>query len=264
VVIELYFRLNPECYFIRGVECGAIFDLIENKIYALNQKETQMVTLMEKDEPVRQDEEFLDELMRLRLGNYYRSRMYIQKLRIGSPLENPGLPPQLDRAFLGLNNSCNRNCWFCGYYGMRRSLGCLGCNKWKENGRALGVEKWKEIIDGLKDLDCKDIYITGGDLALSWKKAIDVLDYAHGKFNDIYIILHYQSISSEMVQSLENRAKIIVQSEVSKNPGFNGSFTLLVVSPDDLEHASTINGKNILKDYALRDGEPLSNGLPIV
>ena len=82
MVIKMYFRLNTECFFIRGKKCGAIFDLIMNKIYALNQKETQILTLAEKNEPIRIDEEFLNELMRLRLGNFYLNKTYIQKLRI--------------------------------------------------------------------------------------------------------------------------------------------------------------------------------------
>jgi hypothetical protein len=31
----MYFRLNPECHFIKGEVYGAIFDLIDEKIYPL-------------------------------------------------------------------------------------------------------------------------------------------------------------------------------------------------------------------------------------
>lgn len=34
----------------------------------------------------------------------------------------------------------------------------MGCNKWKENGSALSIEKWKIVIDGLRDLRCRDIF----------------------------------------------------------------------------------------------------------
>lgn len=264
MVIKMYFRLNTECFFIRGKKCGAIFDLIMNKIYALNQKETQILTLAEKNEPIRIDEEFLNELMRLRLGNFYLNKTYIQKLRLGSPQEMLGLPPKLHRAFLEINNSCNRDCWFCGYYGIRRSLGCLGCNKWNENGKALDIEKWKELIDGLKDLDCIDIYITGGDLTLSWKKTIGVLDYAYGKFNKIYLTLNQQSISSEKISDLNGRADLIIQSQELDNLNSNRFPTLSIVSPEEWKCEDSTRIKNIFNDYVIKDGNSYSKDLPMM
>lgn len=91
---------------------------------------------------------------KLRLGNFYLNKIYVQKLRIGSPPieeQQIGNPPKLYRAFLEINNSCKRDCWFCGYYGIRRSLGCMGCNKWNQNGEPLPTEKWKKLIDDLRN-----------------------------------------------------------------------------------------------------------------
>jgi hypothetical protein len=69
----MYFRLNPECYFIRGKKRGAIFDLIDAKIFALNQQETEILTSSEKNIPIPVDENFLKVLKGLRLGNFYHS-----------------------------------------------------------------------------------------------------------------------------------------------------------------------------------------------
>ncbi len=109
-MIEMYFRLNPECYLIRGERCGAIFDLIDTKIYALNQQETKLVTACEKNDPISGDEKLLNELKQLCLGNFYPNKIYVQKLRVGSrenkynPL-HPIEPPDLHRAFLEINKS---------------------------------------------------------------------------------------------------------------------------------------------------------------
>jgi hypothetical protein len=158
----MYFRLNPECYLIRGVTLGAIYDLIDRKIYALTQQETELITSCENNKAVRCEEEFFITLKRLCLGNFYKNKIYMQKLRAGSPLkESDRDPPALHRVFLEINNLCNRDCWFCGYHGIKRSSGCMGCNKWKENGEVLDVGRWKQIADELKDLDCRDIFITG-------------------------------------------------------------------------------------------------------
>ena len=260
----MYFRLNPECYFIRGKKRGAIYDLIDAKIYALNQQETEIVTSCEKNNPAQKDEKFLVELKQLRLGNFYHSRVYIQKLRVGSPVkEFEASPPVLFRAFLEINNSCNRDCWFCGYYGIKRSLGCMGCNKWKENGRSLSVERWKKVIDELRDLDCKDIFITGGDLTLVWDRTIDILDYANGKFDNIYITLHQQSLSSDKMNDLENKANVIVQTDDFNNLQSKELTSLLIMKPENWGDASNMEDKNIMYDFVIEDGISLPNNLPI-
>lgn len=48
----MYFRLNPECYFVRGSKNGAIFDLIDGKIVALDHQETELMTICENNEPI--------------------------------------------------------------------------------------------------------------------------------------------------------------------------------------------------------------------
>ena len=98
----MYFRLNPECYFIKGECRSAIFDLIEGEIYALNEQDTGLVSSFEANNPVDVDNEFLIELKRLCLGNFYSRSVYIQKIRIGSPRsENQiNIPPSLARGFI--------------------------------------------------------------------------------------------------------------------------------------------------------------------
>jgi radical SAM protein with 4Fe4S-binding SPASM domain len=263
-MIEMYFRLNPECYLIRGERCGAIFDLIDTKIYALNQQETKLVTACEKNDPISGDEKLLNELKQLCLGNFYPNKIYVQKLRVGSrenkynPL-NPIEPPDLHRAFLEINNSCNRDCWFCGYHGIKRSLGCMGCNKWKENGSALSIEKWKIVIDGLRDLRCRDIFITGGDLTLAWDNTLEILDYASRKFSNIYTILHQQSISSEKLDNLDNMSKVIVQTDDLNGAQYENLLMLLVVEPGRGGDTNSLKRKNIMKDYIIGNRKFLSN-----
>lgn len=265
----MYFRLNPECYLVRGKKRGAIFDLIDTKIYALDQQETELVTPCEMNYPVQKNEKFLQHLKHLRLGNFYMNKIYVHKLRVGSRIAkndplNPIEPPELHRAFLEINNSCNRDCWFCGYYGIKRSLGCMGCNKWKENGRILSEERWKTIVDELKDLDCKDIYLTGGDLTLAWDTTMNILDYSTGKFSNIYIILHQQSLSPEKIDDLKNKTNLIVQTEDLKTVKFENYATLLVVNPEKVDYVSNIKQKEVMTDFVIKDESFLSNNLPIM
>lgn len=90
----------------------------------------------------------------------------------------------------------------------------MGCNKWNENGRPLSIERWKEVIDELKDLNCMDIFITGGDLTLEWDRTIDILDYTNRKFTNIYITLHRQSLSIDKINELAGKANMIIKRRI--------------------------------------------------
>lgn len=263
----MYFRLNPECYFVKGKKHGAIYDLIENKIYALNQQETELAVSFERNLPVSEDDEFPRDLKRFLLGNFYNNGVYIHKMRFNNEATEQLLErtPNLDRAFLEINNSCKRDCWFCGWYGIRRSLGCLGCNKWNEDSKPLEVNRWKKLVDELRDLDCKNIIITGGDLTLEWDKTVEILDYAEDKFSSIYIILHQESLSKTHISDLDGRTKPIIQTEnLSNNVIQDGSFPLLIVKPDHWRNVDNLIGKNknIMMDFVIKDG-CLVNDLPM-
>jgi len=263
MVIKMYFRLNPESYFIRGENRGAIFDLIDGKIYVLDRKETRIVTSCEMNNPIHEGERFLDELKQLCLGNFYTNRVYIQKLRVGSPLAG-GERIDLHRAFLEINNTCNRDCWFCGCYGIKRNFGCMGCNKWRDNGTPLSEKKWKEIVDDLSDLGCRDIFITGGDLTLAWNKTINILDHANRKFNNMYIILHEQSLSSNIYDNLNGKVNLIIQTDRFNGHRSKDSANILVIKPENWKEANDIEDKAILKDFIITDKNSLSKDLPIM
>jgi radical SAM protein with 4Fe4S-binding SPASM domain len=262
----MYFKLNPECYFIKGKTRGAIFDLIEGKIFALNRHETEIITHCERNECVNGGDEFLRDLKQRCLGNFYSKKTYIQKLRIGSPIEKQqiGRPPQLYRAFLEINNSCNRNCWFCGYYGIKRSLGCIGCNKWNGDGESLDIKRWNEIIDELRLLDCRNIYITGGDLTISWDRTIDILNCTTGKFIDIYLIIHRQNLSENVLCDLPKDVKLIIQTENANDIHDDGFTYLLISNPLVKLDPRIILNKNILLDYVIDDVNYVTSDLPIM
>ena len=254
----MYFRLNPECYFVKGKRCGSIYDLIEGNIYSLNQEETKIAESCEKNDPVVEND-FLKKLKELCVGNFYDKQVYIQKLRLGTPKEEMQ-PPAFYRAFLEISNLCNRNCWFCGYYGIKRNLGCLGCNKWNENGEALKVKRWKSLLDELKDLNCTNIFLTGGDLTLAWDKTLEILDFANKKFNKVYITLHEKSFYEDIRKDLANKAQPIIQTE---NPSLQSENLILLLSirPEEFENLKI--EKNVTIDFVSEDFNSLPSNLSI-
>ncbi|RQW78456.1 MAG: SPASM domain-containing protein [Methanothrix sp.] len=262
----MYFRLNPECYFIQGAKRGAIFDLIEGEAYTLSSYETDLIALCEKNNPVDNDEKIFRELKRCRLGNFYSKAPFLPKLRVGSPYKDVPLnnPPEFYRAFIEINNSCNRDCWFCGYFGTKRSSGCIGCNKWKDGGELLPLERWMTLIDELRDLECRDLFITGGDLTLVWDKTLRLLDYADTKFKNIYLIMHKQSMSKRILKDVSSKAKLIIQTENLDDPPI-GDIILWTVGSKGPERksGSTLN-ENVVIDFTIEDASHLAKDLPIM
>ncbi|GAB6055790.1 hypothetical protein JCM15415_11060 [Methanobacterium movens] len=259
----MYFRLNPECYFIKGRNNGAIFDLIEGKTYSLNSEETGILSLCENNLPITQDYELLFQLKDLCLGNFYKEKPYIQKIKIDPSNDDEYQNLEFYRAYLEINNSCNKDCNFCGSP-TKRSLGCLGCNKWDGKEVSLDIERWKEIIDELVNLGCQEIYIKGGDLTLDWAKTLEILDYVNGKFLNIQITLNEYNISKDIIQDIDNRANLIIQIEDIKHIGTfeNATYILIVYDSDPLKYEN-LDNENVLKDYIIEKSR-INNVLPAI
>lgn len=251
----MFFRLNPECYFIEGDCCGAIYDLVEGSFYALGHQEAALIQKCENNQPVSGNEEFLRELKRECIGNFYDKKIYVEKLRLGSPVVDlqPGYPPEIVRAFLEINNTCDRSCWYCGYHAISRSQGCLGCNKWDETGEDLSIDRWKQVIDELRDLGCAALFFTGGDLTLAWEKTRELLEYSHDKFLRVFIILNSRNFSQEIACEVNNYAVPIIQVSNPSEVRPDNTQQLLIIEHDpDVEKGYT-PGKNLMIDIVSKN-----------
>ena len=261
----MYFRLNPECYYIEGEQAGAIYDLLEGSIYSLDHKESETIKMCEKHNPADENNEFLRKLQELCVGNFYENVTYVEKLRSGSPLHEiqKGLPPVLLRAVLEINNRCEQTCWYCGIRGLHRSLGCMGCNKWGEQGREVSLERWKEIIDALDDLECNSIWFTGGDLSMTWDKTLDLVNYANRTFGNIFVILNSQKITDTISGDLFGKAQIVAQME---NPDGVKKEWINVITTEDHEIGSieSLREINYVIDFVSKDFFALPHNSPVL
>jgi radical SAM protein with 4Fe4S-binding SPASM domain len=211
----MYFRLNPECYFIKGDLTGAIYDLIEGDIYALSPCESRLIETCENNGEIDPADPFLRQLKERTVGNFYEKKVFIEKLRLGSPTSDyqPGKPPSLVRAFLEIGNRCSQSCWYCGRHGISRSMGCLGCNIWDEYGIPVDIERWKGLIDELHRLQCQALFIKGGNLAMVGEKTCRILEHAQGKFEKIFIIGHRNHFSEDLLDYLTTKGTLILQTD---------------------------------------------------
>lgn len=257
----MYFRLNPECYYIQGAKNGAIYDLIEGNIYALTPEESKKIEACEENREVDPQDPFLWDLRQQVVGNFFEKKVYIEKIRLGSPIAEyqEMLPPVLKSAVLEIGNACDRSCWFCGYSGTSRSRGCLGCNIWNEDGAPVGIDRWKELIRELSRLRCESLVIKGGDLTREWEKTHEILDYATEHCRSVYVIGHREHFSKNHLDYLEAKAGLILQID-SLAQVENGKSCLL---PLDYTHSPALSGEipgNVMVDMVSRTFSPLKSG----
>lgn len=214
MVINMFFRLNPECYFIRGKKLGTIYDLIDGNIHVLNEEETKLLTSAENNNIIEKSE-FFKGLKDQCLGDYYDSPPYIQKLRLGprNMYDDLDAPPKLFKAFIEINNSCDQNCWFCGFNGIKRTLGCIGCNIWGEKDSPMDISLIKTLIDDLSALNCSSLFLKGGDLTKDWERTNHVINHACGKFENLFLTLNEKNCSEKHLNQLKGKVIIILQVE---------------------------------------------------
>lgn len=260
----MYFRLNPECYYIKGASSGAIYDLIDGNIYALTSEESKKIEACEENREADPQDPFLQGLKHLVVGTFYDKKVYIEKIRLGSPIAEyqEALPPLLRSAVLEIGNECDRSCWYCGYSGISRSRGCLGCNIWEEDGAPVSVERWKELIVELSRLHCMSLLIKGGDLTRDWDKTREILDYATEHCEKVYLIGHREHFSKTHLDYLETKAGLILQID-SLSQVENGHSYLL---PLDYAQSPELSGDlpgNVMIDMVSRTFSPRLPGSPL-
>jgi radical SAM protein with 4Fe4S-binding SPASM domain len=251
----MFFRLNPECYYVKGEHCGAIYDLIEGSVHSLDTHENQVILHCENNGEVNTADPYLIDMKKRGLGNFYNKRVFIEKLRVNTPLQDAlkGKPPNLTNVLLEINNSCNESCWYCGSKGVHRSSGCIGCNTWpEEKGTPLMPEEWKTVIDGLADLNCQSLFFTGGDLTLAWELTKDLLDYAQQKFPHIGVIVNSIRFSRTFADDLKGKAFPIIQTEDLSRINTDELY-LLVMDENEKCNPQAISSKTVQFDIVSRD-----------
>lgn len=235
----MYFKLNPEVYYIDGKKRGILCDLFDNKIYHLNNKEKNLIKISENNLSIDKNE-FYDKLEKLCIGKYYEELPYIQKLRLISFTDDDE-KFNFKKIFIELNSSCMNDCNYCGNNGIyKRSYGCLGCNIFEEQGQELSTEEIIQIIDKIEKIGCENIYFVGGDLSNNWETTKNILDYSKNKFPLMHISIHQKNISNEIKEYMlnNNNLTFIIQIEFENIQNYNlirkdNFIYLITIKPSD-------------------------------
>ena len=192
----MIFELLHGVYFVPGAINGAIYDLKNERLYAVNHetnifliKYCQNVLMSLSDEEMAYIEKLCQENL---LSRDYFPKKFID--RQDAPKN------KLNFAWLEVTQVCNLRCLHC-YEGETHLA----------TKHSLSVDDWKNIINQLYLVGCKSIQFIGGEPSC-YPRIIDLLDYAgEFKFSKIGFFTNATFLSAELIQAVKrNRVNVHV------------------------------------------------------
>ncbi|KYK31455.1 MAG: hypothetical protein AYK19_03670 [Theionarchaea archaeon DG-70-1] len=213
----MFFRLNPEARLISGAKNGVVYDFLDNRVYDVNSEEKSVLELSEKSEEIDTISSYLgvseasviktlEKFREKTLGEFYEKKPYIEPLHLKSPLSNGAFyepPPQLTNFFVELNNSCHYNCSYCSKNKMKRVFGCIGCNVWDDQKKALDSDLYRDVLDQAYKLGFQQIFLTGGNVLEDLTMLSAVLDHCGTlHFPAVFVTFHEKQVSENSIDFL--------------------------------------------------------------
>lgn len=217
-MLKNYFRLFEECYLVQGTNRGSIYNLLNGYIYDLSNQEQMLLNLLETNQSIDEiinvhniERSFIEKTLSMikeqDLGNYFDKPVYIEKT-IKYPQWQEFLftkaPPVLIKAFINLENKCDKMCSYCNYENVRTYY-CLSCHKDNDTSKGMNRKDIFKILQYLKRLNCYELYFTGGNIFLNYDRTIEILKYARNLgFKSINVIYGGNNLDARIIDGIED------------------------------------------------------------
>lgn len=161
-----YFRLNPECFMIPGVDRGVIYNLNSSEAIWCDEANTAALLRSEVNHAVDPDAPPYRDLEQRGWGFFADAPPFVDKLRSYNVFREKRLwreTPFVTMAILQVTNRCGRGCASC------REAFCPICTVFDDaDGAAapLTVDEWCDLIDRLARYGARHMVMTGGEAML--------------------------------------------------------------------------------------------------
>lgn len=181
-----YFFLNPECYLVKGVLRGALYNLHSGDVFSVDPQLGALLSRCDEerkpldeainsiDTPREEVLEALSQLKKENIGRFYEVKNtppIIEKLKPSETIKqrNPYAQSKLASLHFELTGECNLDCIYCERDStqVRKKTGCA---RWPANHTLtkLHLDDWKQIIVDAEKLGCVTLTFTGAEPLLAW------------------------------------------------------------------------------------------------
>lgn len=196
---EKYYRLNPECFLVKGITGGMIINIYEGRVVSIDDKLSDLLLKSEHGMPIDMENENLNKLIEMGWADEYDAPVFIDKIRITNIYGKRHLwkaAPVINLAVLQVTGECDKECDNC------LSDRCPMCKR-SVNNTSLDLDGWKKVIDRLSIYSTESIMLTGGNPTLNpdYEK---IMDYALSK--GMNAIIHVPSAST--LKNIKNKYNI--------------------------------------------------------
>lgn len=213
--------INDDIAFLKGAKNGAIYDLVKEKVYSVNDVGCRVIERYINDLSYESDYDYLKQLK----NNNLISENFLSK-KCTAYFDSE---IKLEMAWIEITQTCNMKCLHC-YEGEIH----------KSKNNVLDLKAWKNVIDQLAIQKIKRLIVIGGEPGCH-KNLLDILEYT-SKFDFKTVLFTNASLlSKELIQHIVEN-KIIVKVSVYGHSAeihdrittVPGSFDKLVVAVNDL------------------------------
>lgn len=214
----MFFKLNNNCFLIKGENQGGIYNLSKHNIYSLDANQQCFIEKLESGKSISSieseeiDMDLLNKLTEENYGKMYKTNVFIDKLRFGTPenvLISRITPTIVNSIFLQISNECHMDCIHCKDDNQINRK--TGCKKWTSNSSSITLDDYKNFIDKAVDLKCENVYIMGGDPLSKKELLIGLIKYTKTitSIKNVFIYTNLYLLDDEILENITTEKFII-------------------------------------------------------
>lgn len=158
----MYFRLLPHVFLVKGKTNSLVQDTLNQKSYLVDNELSLLIEKCERNKPFSQIHmEKLKLLMKMKLGKITNQPIFVDKLRLDNSAYKMYYPNMLNikSAILQITSVCRLDCNMCS------KVMCPTCIRSCTPNAQISFKDWVYIIDTLKQFNCEEVILTGGDVS---------------------------------------------------------------------------------------------------
>lgn len=170
--MEKYFNLYSNCKFTRNHKKGCLYDTNSGKLYDLDMKNTEIIAKVLSNKKVDINNEILNELVNMNLGNYVEAPVYHENSIVDYTVafNTFNSSNKLDDVYIQVSNECNNHCKICER--TNRIFSKTHCKLWPLAGKPVSVTTWEKFFCEISQLGARKLIFIGGNPFLK----IDVME----------------------------------------------------------------------------------------